>query len=46
LQQQLPSREQWWRAASQIKEKQEQSEQWGDQEGGDEESHEFRGSPA
>ncbi len=44
--QQLPSGEQWWRAASQSEEKQEQLKQWHHQEGGDKESLELRGCPA
>lgn len=44
--QQLPSREQWWHAASQSEEKQEQLKQWQHQEGGDEESLELGGGPA
>lgn len=43
---QLPSREQQWWAASQSKEKQEHLKQWQHQEGGREESFEFRGGPA
>lgn len=43
--QQLPSREQWWRAASQSEEKQEQLKQWQHQEGWGQESLELRGGP-